>query len=51
MAEHYDAGTVFVDSLKDAALGLSNDEVGAAWNRARQHLLNAGHQLCELHHC
>jgi hypothetical protein len=51
MAEHYGAGTVFVDSLKDAALGLSNDEVGAAWNRARQHLLEADRQLCELHHC
>ncbi|BCP06112.1 hypothetical protein MINTM019_35680 [Mycobacterium paraintracellulare] len=51
MAEYYGAGTVFVDSLKDAALGLSNDEVGASWNRARQHLLAAGCQLCELHHC
>jgi len=51
MAERYGAGTVFVDSLKDAALGLSNDEVGAAWNRARQHLLADGRQLCELHHC
>jgi energy-coupling factor transporter ATP-binding protein EcfA2 len=51
MAEHYDAGIVIVDSLKDAALGLSNDEVGAAWNRARQHLLAAERQLCELHHC
>ncbi|ORA99870.1 AAA family ATPase [Mycobacterium mantenii] len=51
MSEYYGAATVIVDSLKDAALGLSNDEVGAAWNRARQHLLAAGCQLCELHHC
>jgi hypothetical protein len=51
MAEHHGAGIVIVDSLKDAALGLSNDEVGAAWNRARQHLLAADRQLCELHHC
>lgn len=51
MAEHYGAGIVIVDSLKDAALGLSNDEVGAAWNRARQYLLAADRQLCELHHC
>lgn len=51
MAEHYGAGIVLVDSLKDAALGLSNDEVGAAWNRARQYLLGAGRQLFELHHC
>jgi AAA domain len=51
IAERYGAGIVIVDSLKDAALGLSNDEVGAAWNRARQHLLAAERQLCELHHC
>lgn len=50
MAEDYDADVVFVDSLKDAAVGLSDDEVGARWNRARQHLLAAGRQLAELHH-
>ena len=50
IAEHHDAAVVFIDSLKDAALGLSNDEVGAAWNRARQHVLAAGRELCELHH-
>ena len=44
MAEHYDAAVVFVDSLKDAAIGLATDEVGAAYNRARQHLLGTGRQ-------
>lgn len=50
MAEQYSAGTVFIDSLKDAAIGLSDDETGAAYNRARQHVLAAGIELCELHH-
>ena len=50
MAEEVGAGTVYIDSLKDAAIGLSNDEVGAGYNRARQHLLTTGCQLCELHH-
>lgn len=50
MADYYDAGVVFVDSLKDAAVGLSEDEVGARYNRARQHLLSQGRQVCELHH-
>ena len=30
------ASHVIVDSLKDAAIGLTEDEVGAGWNRARQ---------------
>lgn len=50
LADEYDAGAVYVDSLKDAALGLSKDEVAAAYNRARQHLLADGRELCELHH-
>lgn len=50
MARKADAAIVYVDSLKDAAIGLSSDEVGAAYNRARQELLAAGIQLCELHH-
>jgi len=41
---------VIVDSLKDAALGLSDDEVGAGWNRARQGALVAGVEVLELHH-
>jgi hypothetical protein len=37
IAEYYGAGVVFVDSLKDAAVRLSEDSVGAQYNRARQH--------------
>lgn len=50
MAKYYDAGLVMVDSLKDAAVRLSEDAVGAQWNRARQHLLAQGCQVLELHH-
>ena len=50
MANYYRAGAVVVDSLKDAAVRLSEDAVGAQWNRARQHLLAQGCQLLELHH-
>ena len=50
MAQDVGAGVVVVDSLKDAAVGLSEDAVGAAYNRARQAVLAAGIQLLELHH-
>ncbi|MDH6248001.1 AAA family ATPase [Mycobacterium sp. OTB74] len=50
MADYYQATIVYVDSLKDAAIGLTEDEVGAAYNRARQHLTASGVQLCDLHH-
>lgn len=45
-----DADTVIVDSLKDAALKLSEDETGAGWNRARQLVTAAGIEIIELHH-
>lgn len=44
------ASHVFVDSLKDAAVGLSEDVVGAGYNRARQAALAEGVQVAELHH-
>lgn len=44
------ADTVIIDSIKDAAVGLSNDEVGAGYNRARQMCIAAGVQVLELHH-
>jgi hypothetical protein len=44
------ADTIVIDSLKDAALGLTDDEVGAAYNRARQLAVREGVQLVELHH-
>jgi hypothetical protein len=50
MARECGAAVVYVDSLKDAAIGLSSDEVGAAYNRARQFTLANNVQLCELHH-
>ncbi len=51
MAVDLGCGVVFVDSVKDAAIGLSDDEVGgASYNRARQHVTAAGIQHCDLHH-
>lgn len=50
MCERADADTVVIDSLKDAAVGLSDDQVGAGYNRARQKALAAGVQVLELHH-
>lgn len=50
MCAEYDADTVIIDSLKDAAIGLTDDEVGAGWNRARQRAIAAGVQVVELHH-
>lgn len=45
-----DADTVIIDSVKDAAVGLSEDETGAGYNRARQKVLAEGIQVLELHH-
>lgn len=50
MAYDVSAETVIVDSLKDAAVGLSDDEVAAGYNRARQNLIANNVQLIELHH-
>lgn len=50
MADAVGAGVVYVDSLKDAVVGLSGDEAGAMYNRARQSLLADGVNICELHH-
>jgi hypothetical protein len=50
MAQMHDADMVFVDSLKDAAVGLAKDEVGAGYNRARQLALSEGVEVVELHH-
>lgn len=50
MATEVGADVVVIDSLKDAAVGLSEDEVGSGWNRARQRVLAAGIELVELHH-
>lgn len=50
LAQRVGASHVILDSLKDAALGLTDDEVGAGYNRARQNALAAGVELLELHH-
>jgi replicative DNA helicase len=50
MAREADADTVVVDSVKDVALGVSDDAVGAGYNRARQEALVAGVEVLELHH-
>lgn len=50
MCEAAGADVVIVDSLKDAAIKLSDDETGAAYNRARQFALESGVQVVELHH-
>ncbi len=50
LARSADADTVVIDSLKDAALGLTDDQVGAAYNRARQLVIAAGIEILELHH-
>jgi hypothetical protein len=50
LAQAAGADTVVIDSVKDAAVGLTNDEVGAGYNRARQLLIAAGIDLLELHH-
>lgn len=44
------ADTVIIDSIKDAAVGLSSDEVGAGYNRARQMCIAAGIEVFEQHH-
>ncbi|WP_273734171.1 AAA family ATPase [Mycolicibacterium septicum] len=50
LAESAGAQTLYLDSIKDAAIGLSEDEVGAGYNRARQLLLANGVELAEQHH-
>lgn len=44
------AGTVFIDSLKDAAVKLGDDEVGGNVNRAIQTVTTAGIEVVGLHH-
>lgn len=50
LAELVGADTIIIDSLKDAAIGLTEDETGAGYNRARQTCLTAGIEVLELHH-
>lgn len=50
IADFYDADIVIVDSLKDIALGISEDRSAANYNRAQQALLASGRELVVLHH-
>lgn len=50
LAQLAEADIIIIDSVKDAAVGLSEDEVAAAYNRARQNCLANGVQVLELHH-
>ncbi|MGH8878474.1 MAG: AAA family ATPase [Stackebrandtia sp.] len=50
LATEADADTIIVDSLKDAAIGLTDDETAASYNRARQEAIAAGIEVLELHH-
>lgn len=45
-----DADTVILDSLKDMAVGLASDEVGAGLNIAIQRVLVEGIEVAGLHH-
>lgn len=44
------ADSVFIDSLKDVALGISDDEIGAGLNSSIQQALAEGVEVCALHH-
>lgn len=50
LADYYRADVLILDSVKDAALGLSEDRAAAIYQRGRQRLLQSGRQLVELHH-
>lgn len=50
LADQAGAGTIYIDSLKDAAVGLSDDEVGAGLNRAVQTCLANGIEVVGAHH-
>ena len=50
MCQEVGADTLVIDSIKDAAVGLSSDDVGAMYNRARQIVMELGVNVLELHH-
>jgi hypothetical protein len=50
MADKARAEVVILDSVKDMAVGLTDDEVGSAYNRAVQLTIAAGVEVGQLHH-
>lgn len=50
LAREVGATTLVIDSIKDAASRLAEDEGGRVYNIARQHALAAGVEVLELHH-
>jgi len=50
LCDYHQTHTVYVDSLKDAARGLTEDRAAAAYQATRTRLLATGRQLVELHH-
>ncbi len=50
LAREHGADTIVIDSLKDAAARLAEDEGGRVYNIARQHALAEGVEVLELHH-
>ena len=50
MVQDAGAGSVFTDSLKDAAVKITDDEVGGNLNRAIQYCLSDGKDFTGLHH-
>lgn len=50
MCRAAESDTVVIDSVKDSAVGISKDEVGAGYNRCRQTAIAAGVEVLELHH-
>jgi hypothetical protein len=50
MAQRFDCDTVVIDSLKDAAIGLSTEETGQGISRAFNHCVTNGVQVLVYHH-
>jgi len=50
LAQHADADTVVIDSLKDAAMNLSGEEVGQGVQRAMQLCVSKGVEVLVYHH-
>ncbi len=50
LAERANADVVVIDSLKDTAVGIAKDDIGAGVNTALQHLLAADIEVLALHH-